>query len=70
MKIALKLNKIYQYFVLIIAVVCLVFGIIEKNNLLIVLGAFLMVLAIGTIWHILNGKHNSASKLPKDISSK
>ena len=62
----MKINKYYQYFVLVISLFCLVVGVIEKNGLLAGIGGVLLIGAIGTIMHLRSGKYNSSSKLPKD----
>ena len=70
MKTSLKINLIYQGIVLLIGVILIVNSVLNDELLFVTLGGLLVIGALGTMVHILTGRHNTDSKLPKDIKVK
>ncbi|WP_020209359.1 hypothetical protein [Gilvimarinus chinensis] len=63
----MTINRYYQYVSVLLAFGCIAIGVKDSSGLLIALGCILLVGAVATIMHLKSGKHNPASKLPKDF---
>lgn len=65
-----KLLEIYQYSQFSIGVFMLLFGVAYSSIYLVLIGIYVAVLAVGTVYHLVTGKHNKFSKFPEDYRNR
>lgn len=61
--------KIYQSALFSLGAFIILVGLYSKLWALSALGVFIAAMSAGTVWHLVSGKHNKFSKLPKDVNS-
>jgi hypothetical protein len=63
---SIKINKTWQFFALIIGVVCIIMSIIDSEIYVGLLGAFITIRAIITLKQIFTAKSDVLSSQPKE----
>lgn len=66
---AKKINLYYQYFALIIGILCTIYAILFDQFLLLSIGSIVLIASVSTIIQHETGRHLSTSKLPEDFNA-
>lgn len=61
-----KAIELFQYFQFSFGSFLLLLGFARGDYLVVFLGVFIAVLALGTVHHLVTGRHNRFSKFPAD----